>query len=224
MIFYKFGLKLSQGIICQNEYQYKQFKKKFPQKRITLIKNPFVMKEKIGINPKAKRKYIAWVGVFQHQKNLSALYRIANQNLDLEFHVAGKNSSSIDGNTKNALDKLRALPNVKFVGYLSRTDILGFLSKAYALLNTSHFEGFSNTFLESFAVGTPIISLNVNPDNIITKYDLGDMISLESNSHVFKKLLDSYDYLKEGIKIQKYLTSNHDYINIANQFLDFLED
>ena len=50
------------------------------------------------------------------------------------------------------------------------------------------------------------------------------MISLESNSHVFKKLLDSYDYLKEGIKIQKYLTSNHDYINIANQFLDFLED
>jgi len=69
---------------------------------------------------------------------------------------------------------LKELPNVKFSGYIKRADMNNFLSEAYALLNTSHFEGFSNTFLEAWAVGTPVIStIYVNPDNIINEKSLG---------------------------------------------------
>jgi glycosyltransferase involved in cell wall biosynthesis len=66
------------------------------------------------------------------------------------------------------------LPNVQFAGFLERKQILSFLANAKFLLNTSHHEGFSNTFLEAWSVGTPVLSgVNVNPDSIISKYDLG---------------------------------------------------
>ena len=41
------------------------------------------------------------------------------------------------------------LPNIKFVGFIPRNEISSFLGDAYLLLNTSFYEGFSNTFLES---------------------------------------------------------------------------
>jgi glycosyltransferase involved in cell wall biosynthesis len=38
----------------------------------------------------------------------------------------------------------------------------------------SHYEGFFNTFLESFAAGTPVsAAYRVDPDSIITKHQLG---------------------------------------------------
>lgn len=222
--FYRLGLKLSKGIICQNKYQYKLFKMKFPQKKITVIRNPYILKEKIQINSTKQRKYIAWIGIFQYQKNLPALYQIANNNPDMEFLIAGKENPSIDENTKDALNQLKTLSNVKFVGYLNHNNILDLLSKAYALLNTSHYEGFSNTFLESFAVGTPIISLNVNPDNILTEHGLGYVMNSINETNNLIKLISSINYRKEGEEIQQYLINNHDHINVANQFIEFLEN
>ena len=41
--------------------------------------------------------------------------------------------------------------------------------KSKILINTSSFEGFPNTFVQAWANGVPVISLKVDPDNIIKK-------------------------------------------------------
>jgi len=41
------------------------------------------------------------------------------------------------------------------------------------VINTSNFEGFPNIFLEAWATGVPVISLNVDPGNVIKKRRLG---------------------------------------------------
>jgi glycosyltransferase involved in cell wall biosynthesis len=47
------------------------------------------------------------------------------------------------------------------------------IAEAARLLSTSDEEGFSNTFLEAWSSGTPVISLKLDPDHIIERQELG---------------------------------------------------
>ena len=178
-LLFSFGLKNSSAILCQNSYQYENLLSKFEKSKIHIICNPIYNDRINSINNFSKRNFVAWVGLFQYQKNLPALYEVAKSLPDIEFHIAGrKSSNNLDADTNKALIKLGNCKNVKFVGYLKRKEICPFLSKAYALLNTSHYEGFSNTYLEAFISGTPVVTtVNANPDNLIDEKKLGIVVN-----------------------------------------------
>ena len=173
-IFYRIYLLLIKIILCQNEYQLKLFKEKYPNKNLMKIYNPFLINNAVVLTE--KRSYVAWLGIFQKQKNLEGLFDIAKKLPTIKFKIAGVESLSIDDKTRYAIKRLRKLDNVEFVGLINRDSVLDFLSKAVCLLNTSHHEGFSNTFLESISVGTPIVTREkTDPDGIVNKYNLGNV-------------------------------------------------
>jgi len=221
--FMKLGMRRATCILCQNEYQFHEIKKQYPQIRMLKIPNPIVLSKSALEVKDSNKNYIAWLGLFQYQKNVSLLYDIACALKYEHFLIAGKENSSCDSNTLKYLELLKALPNVKFVGFLERADVTGFLREAKFLLNTSHYEGFSNTFLESMAVGTPIItSSKVNPDNIIDSYELGivynDVVDLQLK---FTSLsTNTYDQMK--LNAFDYVRENHDYKVLANKLVSFL--
>lgn len=217
------GMKLSYCILCQNDYQYNIIRHSFPGKKTIKISNPVFLKFQETATDVRDRKYIAWLGLYQYQKNLPLLYEIACLLKNEQFYIAGKEESKCDEETFRYLDKLKALSNVRFVDFLNREQVLPFLSKAKFLLNTSHYEGFSNTFLEAMSVGTPLISsYKVNPDNIITNYKLGI---------VYK---DSFDLQKQFISLTPdllkalskntldYVIKYHDYKVQAEKLMSFL--
>src|SRR5690606_31300541 len=72
----KWGIKLSYCVLCQNDYQLSIIKKEFPNKRVLKISNPFFINRDISHGMEQK-EYIAWIGLFQYQKNLKLLYEIA---------------------------------------------------------------------------------------------------------------------------------------------------
>ena len=78
----------------------------------------------------------------------------------IQFRIAGDFPSPKDkSNDMEAKYRLAKLQNVKFVGFIPHNEVASYLAEAYCLLNTSFFEGFSNTFLEAFSVGTPVVML-----------------------------------------------------------------
>ncbi|MFA5010587.1 MAG: glycosyltransferase [Ignavibacteria bacterium] len=174
------GIYFVNVILVQNSYQQENIKNKFPKKNILKLYNPFSIQNNkmyFGMG-----NYVAWIGLFQRKKNLSALLNIAKILPDIKFKIAGKTSGNIDEITKIALEELQCLPNVEFVGLLPRIEILDFLDESFCLLNTSYYEGFSNTFLEAIMVNTPIVTLKTNdPDKIIVKHNLG-LVSEDFNS------------------------------------------
>ena len=212
---YKFSLKFSSIILCQNDYQNEIFKSDFPKKIIFKIHNPFLYKYHKIIN---KRKYIAWLGLFQYQKNLLALYEIAKKLPQINFKIAGEPYKKVDNETTIALNFLKKLKNVEFIGLLPRDNISEFLAHAYCLLNTSRYEGFSNTYLESFSVGTPVVTrCETDPDGIIKKYNLG--FSEELYENLPKVINYAIDMKCDFNRIQQYFVEYHCPKSLANELL-----
>ena len=217
------GLRLSHHILCQNNFQLQTIQKKFPRKSAIKIPNPMYLKNHEPDNNNDSRNYIAWLGIYRYQKNLKGLYQIASLLKNEQFLIAGKEGANCDPETSDYLEKLKTLPNVKFAGYKQRTEVLPFLSKARFLLNTSFYEGFSNTFLEAWSVGTPVISaMHVNPDSIISKYDLGiiynDVFDLCKQYAAVKP--ERYQLMSDNARA--YVANHHGYKLLAGNLLRYL--
>jgi glycosyltransferase involved in cell wall biosynthesis len=221
--FLRLGFRLSYCILCQNEYQLSIIQKDFPGKRAVKIANPVSINIPDAPEAMESRKYIAWLGLYQYQKNMPLLYEIALKLKGEQFLIAGKESSKCDTETQNYLEKLKALPNVSFAGFLQRDEVLPFLSGAKFLLNTSHYEGFSNTFLEAMSVGTPIISsTNVNPDGFITANQIGLVYKDSSDLQHQYEALNPLRYQQLSENAMHYVVENHDYRSLAKRLLNIL--
>jgi glycosyltransferase involved in cell wall biosynthesis len=202
------------GFLCQNQYQRDQLAALFPEKPIHVLHNPIVVAENATPPlPRAERRYVAWLGVFRYPKNLPLLFRIARELPVIEFRVAGMLFQGADQSTKDAVNSLRHLPNVELVGYVRRTDIQSFLSEAAMLLCTSHYEGFSNAFLEALAVGTPVVTRRpVDPDLIVLRHALG--ASAEDELELCRSVravwdIDAGNYNALARRCQSYVKANH---------------
>ena len=171
-----YGLRSCQLVICQNSHQLGHIRRQFPAKASGVLYNAIqIPSSAAALRPRAKRSYVAWLGNFSRPKNLPLLLEVAQALPEIEFRIAG--TLTIDQQhapTLQALDALKRLANVTFVGYVKRDAVWDFLNGAIALLCTSDFEGFSNTFLEAFATGTPVVLRSiVDPDAIIRENGLG---------------------------------------------------
>jgi glycosyltransferase involved in cell wall biosynthesis len=164
------------------------------------------------------------VGIFQYQKNLPSLLKVVKNLKEIKFKIAGSDGNNMDGDTKEALKDLKECGNVEFVGYLKKSEIIPFLSKAYALLNTSHYEGFSNTFLESFLAGTPVITTNeVDPDNIVRDNNLGRVAGNHGSlSGQITSLMKSDEYNYIAKKCRRYVLEKHAPELSAKRFIESL--
>ena len=213
-IAYSWARHRTAAFLCQNEYQRGKLSALFPNTPVHILHNAVVVAEDAPAPlPRAERRYVAWLGVFRHQKNLPLLLRIAQELPAIKFRVAGMPERDADQATLDAVNGLRHLPNVELVGYVRRADVQQFLSESTMLLSTSDFEGFSNVFLEAFAVGTPVVTRRqVDPDSIIVRHSLGasaeDELALSKSVKAFWDMGEN-EYNAFAQRCQSYVKANH---------------
>lgn len=222
---YHHGLSRAALVVCQNSYQAGQLRQSRPTARLHVQPNIFHLPPDATVpRPRAERSYVAWLGVFRQPKNMPLLHAVAKALPDVEFNVAGMPAADMDAETTGALEGLRALPNVHFAGYVKRRDVPDFLSRAAALLCTSHYEGFSNTFLEAFAAGTPVVTRQgVDPDFIIACNGLGRVA--EDDARLAACVRDIHDMPPAAFdtlarKCRNYVALHHAPAPIMQSFVD----
>lgn len=210
-----YGIKKADIVLCQNKTQYKNLKNFVKTSKIHIIHNPFNIENQVVKN--IKRDYVAWLGLFQYQKNMTLLFSIAEKMNHINFKIAGEPIKKIDEKSKQAIHELQKLKNVEFVGLLNRKEVFKFLNGAICLLNTSRYEGFSNTFLEAFSTNTPVLTTKkIDPDNIILDNDLGFVAENDSDLvRLLSKINDDFDRLNFNSK--SYLEKNHLPIALASK-------
>jgi glycosyltransferase involved in cell wall biosynthesis len=214
------GLKWCDFILAQNEFQLQKLKTKYPNKPIFKFYNPIKINTQYMKFKVEMKGYFAWVANFRFQKNLQLLYNIALLLPEEEFRIAGVPTKHFDEESKKYVGELLKLKNVNFVGQLERSEIYPFFENAKFLINTSRYEGFSNTFLEAMTTGTPILTSNlVNPDGIIDKNNLGYVYENENDLVEFLQILSLENYLKLSLNCVGYVSENHDNLKLTNMLL-----
>ncbi len=222
---YEYGIRNATKIIVQNSYQKGAFEKRFKSHNISIIHNPlFYEKDELSeLRSLRDRRYVAWLGVFQPQKNLPALLEIIKKTPKIEYRIGGMLQTNSRGDIKAVVKEISSQPNVEMIGFLKRHEVIPFLADAIALLNTSYYEGFSNTFLESWLAGTPVITRSIDPDNIISTNGVG--IVAEEYAEIpalLRELNGSMNYQSLARRCRDYVIQNHNAGNIAKAFIDSL--
>ena len=166
-----------------------------------------------------RENIVLWVGRLHKRKfpeRFLSIVKKMKSNSNFKFIMIGRRlDSRFDNEIENTL---KENPNFKYYGESEQEFILEILNKVKVLVNTSNSEGFSNTFIEAWIRGVPVIALKgVNPDGIITNNKVGficediDAIQMRvyellNNKSLFSKMsLKSKEMSKEKFDLKNYV-------------------
>ena len=170
---YAAGLWASDRIFVQHGGQYAQLPPAL-QSRACVV--PGIVPVPSGFKSHFEREpYVAWVGVLRQPKRPDLLVDIARRTPAVRFVVCGGASDhrSPVGYSASIIEQLRAIPNIDYRGHVAPREAVAVIAGASMLLSTSDGEGFPSVFLEAWAHGTPVVSLTIDPDQLIARTQLG---------------------------------------------------
>jgi glycosyltransferase involved in cell wall biosynthesis len=191
-----YGIRGSDIAIVQSEDQRELLLRHFG-KNSTVIKNGWPVSS--SSEKKTNKPTILWVGNIKLLKRVDLFVELARecQNLSVRFIVIGRDSK--DGFLANLLAH-RPVNNLEYLGSLDVKQVERYMSSSWGLVNTSDYEGFPNTFIQSWMRRTPVISLNVDPDGVIKKYQLG------FHSGAFGQMVADVKTLIENVQLRRQMS------------------
>jgi len=211
-----FDLRRADRIVVQNEYQQAAVRAKFRRDSVLIKSLLPPLKEN---SAKSKLPIVIWVGNIWSPKQPELFLELAKSLPDASFQMIGRPPSDERAN-KQFTQAVRQIANLEFLGFVPHYRIDSYFAQASVLVNTSSIEGFPNTFLEAWASHTPVVSLNIDPDEVICKYRLG------LHSRAFAQMVKDVKLLLEdrklreemGVNARKYIEKAHDIGQIVNQY------
>lgn len=170
--FLEYGIRRADYIIGQASYQSDLLDKHYHRRCDLIIPN--FHPEPIEKLERKEPVRIVWISNLKPLKRpelfIELASRFAGQN-GLKFIMIGRNSRV--GSLKKIGRLIKLAKNVVYRGELTIDEVNKVLSESHILVNTSSFEGFPNTFIQAWMRGVPVVSINVDPDDIIKKNGLG---------------------------------------------------
>jgi glycosyltransferase involved in cell wall biosynthesis len=111
------------------------------------------------------QNYFIYVGRSDPHKNLQRLltaFAIAARTLDCELWLVGPFDQRYTPDLITQAKELGLTDRIKFLNYVSRSELARLLNQAIALVFPSLWEGFGLPVLEAMACGTPVITSNLS--------------------------------------------------------------
>lgn len=206
-------LRKSNLIFAQNKEQKSRFRKKYPKVKVELINNLFNFEQKNIKNATSSSYDFITVGSLDLRKGVQDLFTLINELPNKRFLVVGK---ARDKNGLNFIEKIKNNENVTYHTNLDQEKVIELMNSSTFLVTTSKGEGFPNVFLESWSIGTPVLSLNINPSNVIDEFHLGKFYN-GSLEEMKKGLLNLTPESFQSSQIIDYVKNNHSPETVINK-------
>ena len=167
-----YGISRATFVIAQAQYQCDLLKKNYGRGCDAVVPNfhPF---PSVSID-KSDPLTVVWISNLKSLKRPDVFLDIAElfrERDDVKLLMIGRQTMP---SLSYRIEKTAALnPNFQYLGEVSQEQVSNILARAHLLVNTSEYEGFPNTFIQAWLHQVPVVSLNVNPDKVLTAQKIG---------------------------------------------------
>jgi glycosyltransferase involved in cell wall biosynthesis len=119
------------------------------------------------------------------------------------------------------------IPNLELLDPLPHRELSRLIAGAAAVVNTSAYEGMPNAFLEAWAHGVPVLTLQFDPDSIVARNGLG--ISAGGSWERFvqgaRELWEGRDRREEfADRVRRYVATVHSTDVVAARWSELLDE
>ena len=207
----------------QNDFQKTHLKRNFNLESNKMISGHPEPNTSMTIQQRFESQTILWCANFGPHKRPELFLELARHMLHTSFKFIMVGGHSDAGYVNTLLKDKPA--NVTTTGQLSFDDALTYFDKASVFVSTSISEGFSNTYIQSWLRGVPVIAFGADTDNIIKNNKLG--FDVESISDAVSKLetllanFESYKMMSDDSC--NYGNKNHSIKKMTDNFLSVLD-
>jgi len=216
--FSNFGISTADLVIALSDQQKEIYNEKWTRK-CDVIKNIYPSKQDQFI--KTYPPVVLWVATLHELKQPGIFLKLAKAIPHARFQMVGGSSKNIVFYQK-IQEESKEIPNLEFVGFVPFIEIGKYFSKASIFVNTSSVEGFPNTFIEAWLSCMPVVSLEIDPDEVICKNNLG------YHSKTFDQMVKDVEALllnavlrdQMGQNGQSYVKREHDVIKNVDLFIE----
>jgi glycosyltransferase involved in cell wall biosynthesis len=214
--------KINKFIAPTNAVKEVMVQKGISADKIEIIEN-FISKQFENLEPCYENKnYFLFSGRLYNFKGLNVLFEaIKELPKEIEFHIAG--TGPLENELKE-ICKINKLDNVKFLGFLSRNDLIEEYKYCRALIVPSiWFEIFGLIIIEAMSLGKPVIASNIggipeivennktgllfesekveNIKECILKYFNNKDLAVQHGKNAYEKVINHYTEEKYGQKL-----------------------
>lgn len=218
---FKIALEHADIIITSVKHHEQLLRTHHPAISCPILHIPLAMSCIANTIPIQQKKTILWLSRCEPGKNPDLFIELAQQFPHEQFVMIASPQLSQKELFKRIAASATATPNIIFIPGIPHYKTHAYFDQAKILINTSDFEGFSMAFMHSGFAGTPIVTLNLNPDNIITNYNLG--YCARGDRELMKRQLqilmrNTEDMQQKSENISAYMRKNHAIETVAEQW------
>lgn len=134
---------------------------------------------------------VLWIANLKPAKRPEWLPDVCQLLPGLSIQVAGGRDANQPALYDLVADYVRGHTNMVFHGAVSYTQSIRLFDQTKVFINTSEFEGFPNTYLQSWTRGIPVVA-TYDPDGLIQKHGLGVAVQTQEElAHAVRQLVAS---------------------------------
>ena len=222
-ILYAWGLAWADRILVQHGGQLSQLA---PHLRAKASILPGIVGQRNSVKPHSQREqYVAWVAVLRKPKRPDLLLKVARKMPHTRFVVCGGSSPGTPVEyTDWIIRELHTLSNIEYLGHVPPERTLQIIADAAMLLSTSDGEGFPSVFLEAWSLGTPVMSMKIDPDGVIEKKGLGSVTNtVDKTVEGIQVLMQAPDVRdKMAVRARQHVAETHGEAAAVRAFEDGL--
>jgi len=167
----------------------------------------------------SRKDTVLWVGRSIEFKRPELFIDLAEKMSDEHFTMICQRATG-DEKYEELVGRAKQVKNLEFIERVGFDQVENYFQRAKVFVNTSESEGFPNTFIQACKCATPILSLNVNPDNFLNKYSCGLCCggNLNELTDSLAFMLEESRYQQMGRNARTYVEKKHDITRIIEQY------
>jgi glycosyltransferase involved in cell wall biosynthesis len=218
---FEIGRRHAEAVVVQTEEQR-------TLARAVLVREPHLIRSFCVARPtgEVERRAFLWIGGLSDYKGPREYLALAERLPEARFWMIAAPRPGAEALAQEVEQAARGLPNVELLEARPRAALDELYAQAVAVVNTSRFEGFPNTFMEGWAQGAAALSLNVDPDGVITRWRLGAHArgSLDELVEAARRLWARRGDSATSAAARRYVAEHHDPHVVGDQWAELVRE